>query len=62
MREAPGLQRRAIRLRHYVRIVEQKIELGRKLVALRDTMPSNQKFGWAVRKQFGLDDPCTSQR
>jgi hypothetical protein len=36
------------------RIVEQKIELGRKLAALRDTIPSNQKFGWAVRKQFGL--------
>ena len=39
------------------RLVEQKIELGRKLVALRDTMPSNQKFSWTVRKQFGLDDP-----
>jgi hypothetical protein len=39
------------------RIVEQKIELGRKLAALRDTIPSNQKFGWAVRKQFGLDNP-----
>jgi hypothetical protein len=39
------------------RIVEQRIELGRKLAALRDTIPSNQKFGWAVRKQFGLDDP-----
>jgi hypothetical protein len=39
------------------RIVEQKIELGRKLAALRDTIPSNRKFGSAVRKQFGLDNP-----
>jgi hypothetical protein len=39
------------------KIVEQKVELGRRLAALRDTIPSNQKFGWAVRKQFGLDDP-----
>jgi hypothetical protein len=38
------------------KIVEQKIELGRKLVALRDTVPSNQKFGAAVRKQFDLHD------
>jgi len=38
------------------KIVEQKIELGRKLAALRDTIPSNQKFGWAVRK-LGYDDP-----
>jgi hypothetical protein len=38
------------------KIVEQKIELGRKLAALRDTIPSNQKFGAAVRKRFGLDD------
>ncbi|MDE5457084.1 hypothetical protein GWE18_30505 [Bradyrhizobium sp. CSA112] len=38
------------------RIVEQKIELGHKLAALRDTILSNRKFGSAVRKQFGLDD------
>ena len=31
--------------------------LDRKLVALRDVTPNNQKFGAAVRKQFGLDDP-----
>jgi hypothetical protein len=36
--------------------LNQKIELGRKLAALRDTMPSNQKFGAAVRKQFDLHD------
>ena len=39
------------------RIIEQKIELGRKLAALRDTMPNNKIFGRTVRKQFGLDDP-----
>ncbi len=39
------------------RVVEQKIELGRKLVALRDATPSNQVFGHTVRQQFGLDDP-----
>jgi hypothetical protein len=39
------------------RLVEQKIELGRKLAALRDTIPNNQKFGRAVRKQFGFDNP-----
>jgi hypothetical protein len=39
------------------RIVEQNIALGRKLAALRDSLPSNRRFGAAVRKQFGLDDP-----
>jgi hypothetical protein len=38
------------------RNVERTMDLGRKLAALRDTTPSNPKFGWAVRKQFGLDD------
>jgi hypothetical protein len=38
------------------RIVEQKIEFGRKLVALRDATPNNRRFGAAVRK-FGHDDP-----
>jgi hypothetical protein len=38
------------------RVVERKIELGRKLAALRDTMSNNRRFGAAVRKQFGLDD------
>jgi hypothetical protein len=37
------------------RIVERKMELGRKLAALRDTIPSNREFGAVVRKQFGLD-------
>lgn len=41
------------------KIVEQKIELGRQLVALRDVTPSNKKFGWTVRKQFGIDDPLS---
>lgn len=36
---------------------EWEAQDGRKLAALRDTISSNQKFGWAVRKQFGLDDP-----
>jgi hypothetical protein len=39
------------------RIVEQKIELGRRLAELRDSTPSNQVFGRIVRRQFGLDDP-----
>jgi hypothetical protein len=38
------------------KIVEEKIEIGRKLAALRETMSNNRKFGAAVRKQFGLDD------
>ena len=38
------------------RLVEQKIELGRRLAELRDSMPSNRKFGAAVRK-LGHDDP-----
>jgi hypothetical protein len=38
------------------RIVEQNIALGRRLAELRDTMPSNRKFGAAVRK-LGHDDP-----
>ncbi|WP_213290668.1 hypothetical protein [Bradyrhizobium sp. sGM-13] len=33
------------------------MELGRKLAALRDVTPGNKQFGWAVRKQFGLDNP-----
>jgi hypothetical protein len=36
------------------RIVEKKIELGRKLAALRDSTPSNRQFGIAVREQFDL--------
>jgi hypothetical protein len=38
------------------KIVERKVELGRQLAQLRNTMPSNQKFGAAVRKQFDLRD------
>jgi hypothetical protein len=38
------------------RIVEQKIELGRRLAELRDSMPNNRRFGAAVRK-LGHDDP-----
>lgn len=41
------------------KIVEQKIELGRKLAALRDATPSNKEFGRAVRKRFGIDDPLS---
>ena len=33
------------------------MDLGRKLVALRDATPNNRKFGGTVRKQFGLDNP-----
>ncbi|MEH2589822.1 hypothetical protein [Bradyrhizobium sp. AZCC 1721] len=38
------------------RVVEKKIDLGRKLAALRDAIPGNKQFGWAVRKQFDIDD------
>jgi hypothetical protein len=31
--------------------------VGRQLATLRDAIPSNQKFGRAVRKQFDLHDP-----
>jgi hypothetical protein len=37
-----------------VRIVERKMDLGRKLAALRDATPNNREFGAAVRKQFDL--------
>jgi hypothetical protein len=36
--------------------VERNIALGRRLAELRDSMPSNRKFGVAVRK-LGHDDP-----
>jgi hypothetical protein len=39
------------------RIVEKKIELGRKLAGLRDSTPSNQIFGRTVRQRFDLHDP-----
>jgi hypothetical protein len=39
------------------RMVEQKIELGRKLAALRDSTPNNQIFGRTVRQRFDLHDP-----
>ncbi|MCK1618916.1 hypothetical protein IVA96_20205 [Bradyrhizobium sp. 159] len=38
------------------KVVEQRIELGRKLAALRDMTPSNKAFGCAVRKHFDLHD------
>jgi hypothetical protein len=38
------------------RIVESRVELGLKLAALRDTTPSNKRFGGLVRERFGLDD------
>jgi hypothetical protein len=37
-------------------IVERQIALGRQLAALRDTTPSNKRFGCLVRERFGLDD------
>ncbi|MBT1516828.1 hypothetical protein KIP88_41215 [Bradyrhizobium sp. SRL28] len=51
-----AIQRRLELAAAKVRLVEQNIELGLKLAALRDTMPSNKKFGAAVRKQFDLHD------
>ena len=38
------------------RMVEQKIELGRKLAALRESTPSNQIFGRTVRQRYDLHD------
>ncbi|MBR0907027.1 hypothetical protein [Bradyrhizobium liaoningense] len=38
------------------KLVEHRIELGRKLMALRDATPNNQAFGRAVRQQFDLPD------
>ncbi|WP_456629648.1 hypothetical protein [Bradyrhizobium sp. URHC0002] len=38
------------------KIVERKIELGRQLAQLRDTMPNNRRFGVAVRRQFDIHD------
>jgi hypothetical protein len=38
------------------KIVEQKIELGRELAALRDATPNNRRFGRAVRERFNLHD------
>jgi hypothetical protein len=38
------------------RIVEKKIELGRKLAALPDATPNNRRFGRAVRERFNLHD------
>ena len=37
--------------------IERRLELGRKLAQLRDTMLNNRRFGATVRRQFGLDDP-----
>ena len=37
-------------------MVEQKIELGRKLAALRESTPSNQIFGRTVRQRYDLHD------
>lgn len=36
--------------------VECNLELGRRLMALRDITPSNKKFGLAVRRDFDLHD------
>jgi hypothetical protein len=38
------------------RNVERKMDLGRKLAALRDTTPNNRRFGRAVREKYGLHD------
>jgi hypothetical protein len=36
------------------KIVEKKIEVGRKLAALREVTPNNKRFGRAVRDKFDL--------
>jgi hypothetical protein len=35
---------------------EWKMDLGRMLAALRDTIPNNREYGAAVRKRFGLNN------
>jgi hypothetical protein len=35
---------------------EWKMDLGRMLAALRDTIPNNREYGAAVRKRFGLSN------
>jgi hypothetical protein len=37
-------------------VVEQRIELGRKLAALRDATPNNRRFGRIVREKYDLHD------
>ncbi|MBR0696733.1 hypothetical protein [Bradyrhizobium lablabi] len=36
------------------RIVEQRIEFGEQLAAIRDTEPNNRRFGRIVRQQFDI--------
>jgi hypothetical protein len=38
------------------RVVEQRIELGRKLAKLRDATPNNRRFGRIVREKYDLHD------
>ena len=51
-----ALQRRLELAAAKARIVDRKIELGRQLAQLRDTMPNNRRFGAAVRRQFDIHD------
>jgi hypothetical protein len=55
-RKAEAAAARATRDAALLARIESRLELGRKLVALRDATPSHRKFGRAVRKQ-GFHDP-----
>lgn len=41
-----------------LKIVEQRLDLGRKLAALRDVTPRNTTFGQIVRHKFDLHNPA----
>lgn len=45
-----------------VAIVERKVELGRQLAALRDTVSDNRRFGTAVRRQFDIHNATRRAR
>lgn len=63
---APKVERRKVEKklpRSVTRVPENsaKIELGRKLLALREQTPNNRKFGELVRGQFDLEASAVSQ-
>ncbi|MGY3622379.1 hypothetical protein [Bradyrhizobium sp. USDA 10063] len=56
LRQAKEEDRQALKAANG-RIAAQRIELGRKLAALRDATPNNKRFGRLVRERFDLNDP-----
>jgi hypothetical protein len=51
-----AIQRRLEPAAAKAKMVDRKIELGRQLAQLRDTMPNNRRFGAAVHQQFDIHD------